>query len=100
VIGHRDCGAVKAAIDGAELGNITAMLENIKPAIDALSDYKGDKTSANPEFVHLVTEQNVRITMADLLKRSSVLRELEAQGQIKVAGALYDMNTGAITFLD
>jgi carbonic anhydrase len=100
VMGHQDCGAVKAAIDGAELGNITAMLENIKPAVDALSDYKGDKTSANPEFVHLVTEKNVRITMADLLKRSSVLRELEAQGQIKVAGALYDMNTGAITFLD
>lgn len=100
VMGHSDCGAVKAAIDGVELGNITAMLENIKPAIDSLADYTGDKSSANPEFVRQVTERNIEITIKDIRKRSQVINDLEREGKIKIVGALYDMNTGAITFLD
>lgn len=100
VMGHEDCGAIKAAIDGAKLGNITAMLENIKPAVDSLSSYEGDQTSANPEFVHLVAEKNVRMTMDRIRKRSSILSGMEEQGQIKITGALYDMDTGRVAFLD
>jgi carbonic anhydrase len=100
VMGHSDCGAVKAAIDGAELGNITAMLENIKPAIDSLADYKGDKTSANPDFVRKVTIRNIEISIEDIRKRSPVIDNLEREGKVKIVGALYDMKTGAITFLD
>ncbi len=100
LMGHEDCGAVKAAIDGAELGNITEMLTNIKPAIDALSDYAGDQTSANPEFVHLVTEKNVRLSIQDIRARSPILKQMEEQGQIKISGALYDMKTGKIDFLE
>lgn len=100
VMGHEDCGAVKASIDQAKLGNITAMLTNIRPAVDSLSDYQGEKTSANPEFVHLVAEQNVRLTMADIRERSPVIREMEEEGQLKISGALYDMKTGAIDFLE
>jgi carbonic anhydrase len=100
VVGHEDCGAVKAAIDGVELGNITAMLENIQPAVEALSAYEGDRTSANPEFVHLVTEKNVRLTMERIREHSPILKGMEEQGQIKIAGALYDIKTGAIAFLD
>ena len=100
VMGHEDCGAIKAAIDQAKLGNITEMLENIKPAVESLSDYEGDQTSANPEFVHLVAKANVRLTMADIRKRSGIIKGMEAQGQLAIAGALYDMKTGAIEFLD
>jgi len=100
VTGHSDCGAVKAAIDGAELGNITAMLENIKPAIDSLADYTGDKSSANPEFVHKVTERNIELTIKDIRKRSPVINDLEREGKVKIVGALYDMKTGTIAFLD
>ena len=100
VVGHEDCGAVKATIDGAELGNITAMLENIQPAVEALSGYEGDRTSANPEFVHLVTEKNVRLTMDRIRERSPILKGMEDEGRIKIAGALYNMKTGAIAFLD
>jgi carbonic anhydrase len=100
VMGHSDCGAVKAAIDGAELGNITAMLENIKPAIDSLADYDGDKTSANPDFVRKVTVRNIEISIEDIRKRSPVINNLEREGKVKIVGALYDMETGAITFLD
>jgi carbonic anhydrase len=100
VMGHSDCGAVKAAIDGVELGNITEMLENIKPAIDSLASYKGDKTSANSEFVRLVTERNIQISMDDIRKRSPVIKEMEQQGDVAIAGAVYDMSTGVIEFLD
>ena len=100
VLGHGECGAVKAAIDRAELGNITEMLGNIRPAIESLSDYEGDRTSANPEFVQMVVEKNVRLTVEDIRERSPILREMEAAGQIKIAGALYDMKTGVIQFLN
>jgi carbonic anhydrase len=100
VLGHEDCGAVKATIDGAELGNITAMLKNIEPAIEALSSYEGEKTSSNPEFVHQVTEKNVRLTMDDIRERSPILKEMEKQGQIQIMGAIYDMQTGSVEFLD
>ena len=100
VLGHEHCGAVMAAIDGAELGNITPMLENIKPAVAALSSYEGVKTSKNPDFVHKVTEKNVRLTIADIRKQSPVLKQMEDAGDIKIVGGLYDMATGEIDFLD
>ncbi len=100
VMGHEECGAIKAAIDQVELGNITAMLENIQPAVDSLSGYEGDRTSKNPDFAHMVAEQNVRLTIDDIRERSSILKEMEDQGQIKIVGALYGMKTGVIEFLD
>ena len=99
VLGHEDCGAVKAAIDQAELGNITEMLDNIKPAVEALADYEGDKTSKNPEFVHLVTEKNIQLSIDDIRSRSAVLKEMEDAGEIVILGALYDMNSGEVKFL-
>jgi carbonic anhydrase len=100
VLGHEACGAVKAAIDDAQLGNITAMLQNIKPAVDSLSGYEGKQSSSNPEFVHLVAERNVRLTMDDIRRRSPILKEMEDQKQIVIIGALYDMQTGTVEFLD
>jgi len=100
VLGHEHCGAVKAAIDEAVLGNITPMLENIKPAVDSVKGFSGERSSANAEFVHKVAEQNVRLTIQDIRKRSPVLAEMEEAGEIKIAGALYDMDTGVIDFLD
>lgn len=100
VLGHEGCGAVKAAIDGAKLGNITAMLENIKPAVESLSDYAGEQTSSNPEFVRLVTLENIRLSIQDIRERSPILEEMEEQGQLEIVGALYGMETGEVEFLD
>ena len=100
VLGHEHCGAVKAAIDNARLGNITAMLKNIKPAIDAFADYEGEKTSANPEFVHMVAEKNIRLTMDEIRANSPVIKALEEQGDVAIIGALYDMDSGRVEFLD
>ena len=100
VLGHEYCGAVKGAIDGVELGNITSMLGNIKPAIEHfnLTGYKGDKTSQNEAFVHMVAEQNIWETIEDIRKYSPILKEMEENGEIKIVGGMYDMNTGQVSF--
>jgi len=101
VMGHEHCGAVKAAIDRVELGNITGMLANIRPSVEvARAGYRGEASSANAEFVHEVCERNVLDTVAAIRSRSPVLAGLEEQGVIRVIGAIYDMDTGVVSFLD
>ena len=100
VLGHEHCGAVKGAIDGVELGNITPMLANIRTAVEHFKDYDGEKTSGNEEFVHMVAEQNVRQTIKDIRKQSPILREMESNGKIRIVGAMYEMKTGVVKFLD
>lgn len=97
VMGHEHCGAIKAAIDGVELGNITAMLSNLEPAIEK-TEYEGERTSENPEFVHEVCENNVEHTIENIRARSPIMRELEEEGAIDIVGAIYDMSTGKVTF--
>ena len=98
VLGHEHCGAVKSAIDDVKLGNITAMLSKIRPAIEKVT-YEGDRTSGNPEFVHQVCESNVKNTIEQIRQNSPILKEMEDSGQIKIVGAVYDMDTGEVTFL-
>ena len=98
VMGHEHCGAVKAAIDNVELGNITPMLSKIKPAVDQV-EYTGDRNSKNQAFVHMVSESNVRNTIEQIRIKSPILNEMEENGEIKIVGALYDMDNGVVTFL-
>lgn len=100
VLGHEHCGAVKAAVDGVKLGNITPMLSKIKPPVDTHRDYAGEQNSSNDEFVHLVCESNVRNAIEGIRSGSSVLSELEEAGEIKIVGAIYDMDNGKVSFLD
>ena len=100
VLGHEHCGAKEGAIDNVELGNITSMLKNIRPAVDHFADYKGDKSSANEEFVHMVAEQNVRLTIAGIRENSPILNSMESKGEIKIVGGLYDMGTGTVTSIE
>ena len=97
VMGHTACGAIKGAIDNAELGNLTGLLAKIKPAIKA-TDYDGARNASNYGFVDAVARTNVALTMADIRGRSGVLREMEADGAIKIAGAMYELQTGAVDF--
>jgi carbonic anhydrase len=99
VLGHEHCGAVKAAVDNVKLGNITAMLTKIRPVVEQLSHYEGDKSSSNPEFVHMVCEQNVIKTINDIRQNSPILKEMEDNGEIKIIGGVYDMDTGKVDFL-
>lgn len=99
VLGHEDCGAIKSAVDGVELGNITAMLKNIRPAVDHFAGFEGEKSSKNSEFVHIVAEQNVLMTIDFIRKNSPLINEMEMNGEIKIAGGMYDIKTGEVSFL-
>jgi len=99
VMGHEHCGAIKAAIDDVKLGNITAMLSKIRPAVGA-TKYEGDRTSSNPEFVHQVCENNVKNTIKEIREKSPILKEMEENGEIKIVGAVYDLDSGVATFIE
>ena len=98
VLGHEHCGAVKAAVDDVKLGNITAMLSKIRPAVESVA-YDGDRTSKNAEFVHMACESNIRKTIEDIRTNSPILKEMEDLGEIKIIGGVYDMDTGEVDFL-
>lgn len=98
VMGHTACGAIKGAIDNAELGNLTGLLAKIKPAVEATS-YPGERSAKNYAFVDAVARKNVELTLANIRKNSSVLADLESKGSIKITGAMYNLATGAVDFL-
>lgn len=97
VLGHTNCGAIKGACDGIEMGNLTGLLEKIKPAISA-SKVPGERNSKNYKFVADVTEINVTDAIKIIRQKSPILRDLEAQGKIKIVGAIYDTSTGKINW--
>lgn len=102
VLGHTSCGAVKGACDQAELGNLTALLSKINPAVLAVTDPENpeERTSKNAAFVDAVALENVRLTVQNVRTYSNVLRSMEKEGAIKIIGAMYDVATGEVRFLD
>jgi len=98
VMGHEHCGAVKAAVDDVKLGNITPMLQKIRPAVESVN-YDGERNSKNQEFVHMVCESNVRNTIDQIRINSPILKEMEDNGEIKIVGAVYDMDNGKVEWL-
>ena len=100
VMGHQHCGAIKGAIDNVQLGNITSMLSNIKPAVALSQDFKGDKSSKNEAFVKLVAQNNIKNTIANIRSKSPILKEMESKGQLKIVGAFYTLRSGKLEFID
>jgi carbonic anhydrase len=100
VMGHQHCGAVKGAINDVKLGNITAMLANIKPAVAMSQDFEGEKSSKNEAFVKLVAQNNVRHTISEIRAKSEILRTMESKGEIKIVGAFYTLRTGELDFVE
>jgi carbonic anhydrase len=98
VMGHTSCGAIMGAIDNVKLGNLTALLAKIRPAVNA-TEFTGERTSSNAQFVDAVARTNVILTIAQVLEQSPVLRELHSKRAIKVAGALYHLDTATVEFL-
>lgn len=101
VLGHTACGAVKGACDHAELGNLTGMLENIAPAVDAIIEptSAAERTSANIDFVNAVGTKNVKMTIDRIREESPVLAEMEQSEEIQIVGGMYDIATGKVNFL-
>ncbi|MEQ8734275.1 MAG: carbonic anhydrase family protein [Rhodospirillaceae bacterium] len=98
ILAHSACGAVKGAVDEVKLGNLTAMLENIEPAIQA-TPLTGEKSSSNTAYVEAVATKNAELTVAALLERSPVIKGLVDEGKVKVVAAKHDVATGKVTFL-
>lgn len=99
VMGHQHCGAIKGAIDDVKLGNLTALLAKIKPAVEMNQHFEGEKTSANEVFVRKVAETNVKNTISNIRKNSPILKEMEDKGAIKIVGAFYTLTKGELIFL-
>jgi carbonic anhydrase len=97
VMGHTACGAIKGAIDNVQLGNLTGLVAKIRPAVEA-TQYQGERSAKNYGFVDAVARKNVELTMIDIHRRSPVLADLETSGAIKIAGAMYNLETGRVEF--
>ena len=99
VMGHTSCGAVRGAIDNAELGNLTGLLDEIKPAIEK-TKYSGERKGSNYDFVDAVARQNVEMTIIQIRKNSPVLKSLEDQKKIKIVGSMYHLVGGKVDFFE
>lgn len=102
VLGHTSCGAIKGACDHAEMGNLTKLIQKITPAVNAVSEPKDEslRTSKNLNFVDQVSHVNVQLMIDRIHAESPILTEMEQSGAIKIIGAMYDVNTGAVDFYE
>ena len=98
VMGHTKCGAITGAVNQVEMGNLTSLLNKIKPAIEQVTETTDERAGKNDDFVQLVTEKNVHLTINKIRQESPLLAEMEDQGNIKIIGALYDVETGIVKF--
>ena len=98
VLGHTKCGAVKGACDHVEMGNLTALLSKIRPAVDDETSITENRNSGNGEFVEKVATINVKRTVKSIMERSPILKELIESGQIGIVGGTHDISTGHVTF--
>ena len=102
VLGHTACGAVKGACDHARLGNLTALINKIEPTVEAVNTPADAdlRNSSNIDFVNDVAAKNVEMTIDNIRTRSSVLSEMEANGEIKIVGGMYDIATGKVAYYE
>jgi carbonic anhydrase len=102
VLGHTACGAIKGACDNAKLGNLTKLIEKITPAVNAVTEPKeaSSRNSQNSDFVDNVSKKNVELTIGRIHKESPILSEMEKNGEIKIIGAMYDINSGEVKFYE
>lgn len=100
VLGHTKCGAIKGACDDVKLGNLSALLSKVKPAINSERTIKENRNASNAEFVEKVAALNVRNTKQEILENSPILKEMIEKDEIAMIGAMYDVTTGVVDFYD
>ena len=100
VLGHTKCGAVKGACDDVSLGNLTGLISKIKPAVDQEKETISDRNSANANFVENVAELNVKVSVNNILDRSSIISEMVQKGEIAIVGGIHDIATGEVSFFE
>ena len=98
VLGHTKCGAVKGACDHIEMGNLTALLSKIRPAVDDEKITIENRNSTNDEFVENVSTINVKRTVKAIMERSPILKEMIEKGEIGIIGGTHDITSGEVVF--
>ena len=96
VLGHTGCGAIKGAIDYVKLGNLTGLLAKIHPAIEAASC----SSSKDDACVTKVAVKNVLQSMKEIREGSPYLKKYLDEGKVELVGAMYDLATGKVTFME
>ncbi len=99
-LGHSSCGAIKGACDNVKLGNLTTLIRKLKPAVEAALEPTENRNSKNTEFVEKVARINVELTIANIKKQSPVLKEMFNNGEIGIAGGMYDLQSGGVQFYE
>ncbi len=93
VLGHESCGAVTAAVQGEPpAGHIAALIDLIKPAVEKTRGMPGDPVSN-------AVRMNVEMVVKELRSSTPILSELVAHGKLRIVGAVYSIETGAVTWL-
>ncbi len=100
VLGHTQCGAIRGACDHVEMGNLTALLNKIQPAIYEENSETENRNASNYIFVEKVASIHIKRTLHAILDRSPILKEMIETGTIGIIGAKYDVATGVVDFYD
>ncbi|MEI8010609.1 MAG: carbonic anhydrase family protein [Candidatus Nitrotoga sp.] len=100
VLGHTQCGAIRGACDHVEMGNLTALLNKIQPAIYEENSETENRNASNYIFVEKVASIHIKRTLHAILDRSPILKEMIEAGTICIIGAKYDVATGVVDFYD
>lgn len=100
ILGHSKCGAIKGACDNVQLGNLSTLLNKIQPSVYYERTVAENRTADNAEFVEKVSRIQVKRSVEEIIERSVILREIIENGEIGLIGALYDVETGKVEFLE
>ena len=100
ILGHTKCGAIRGACDNVQMGNLSTLLNKIQPSVYYERTITENRTAENAEFVEKVSRIQVKRSVENIVERSVILREMIEKGEIGLIGALYDVETGQVEFLD
>lgn len=100
VLGHTKCGAIKGACDHVKMGNLSALLDKVKPAMASEKSVTENRNASNSDYVEKVASLNVRNTKKEILDKSPILKEMIENGEIALIGGMYDVDTGMVSFYD
>jgi len=100
VLGHTKCGAIKGACDNVEMGNLTGLIDKIKPAVEQECSTIANRNSNNDIFVEKVAELNVGLSVKNILLHSPILADMVKNGEIGIVGGIHDIKTGEVNFLE
>jgi len=94
VMGHSDCGAIKAACNNTRLGHITAIMEKIDPVIKRVKELHNDEST----LIEMVTVQNTVFVKNQILERSEIINEMVTSGAVGIVSAVYHLESGIVDF--